>query len=604
MEWVGKNILEKMEAQRILFLGGIILFSIMAILGWNKLQYGFNFIDEGMYMTDGWRMAAGDRLFPDNSTSVVTLYVVFNALIFKLFPDITLLSFRKIQYFFSLCSMLIFGLSIYRWSKGYWYIPYVLSVFAFTGLDPIGMSANMSYYTYPHLFIVLHISSLIVAFNCGRSGLRKMLFVSSGIFLWGVGFSFLPLVLTMLSPVFLWLVLRRVRAEAITFPIKELLLIMAPGAIFWFGFFAAYNTDFIDAALGMRRYVAEGGVIGIGINYLALQYLVVSAAFLIFFLISLQLPVFPLITTVTLLSGVMFAVVATNLFGLIPLYWRGWFAAQMWFAALLIVFMATFFLHAARKGWRAEAFGKEEQLLLIIMVPSTLYALVFSNYSSMGPLATLYTSIPSTIALALFLFNRLSLRAATRPVKAVVIVAFLFPFYYSLARADWTFTYFDLSPKYLTTRMADGFGAGIKTNVVFNALTIWMKKMAEEHSAEGDLAIIIDQTPMGYMLSRRRPALNHSWTGFANSLSLRRESIEVMKREKRFPKIAFRFTKPPLFFPVSLKEETFALAGNRKFSPKDPISNYIVTNMHLIDTFVVSGVRWVEFYVHKERKKN
>jgi hypothetical protein len=76
----------------------ISLFVTMAALGWSKLEYGFNMIDEGMYMVDGWRLAVGDNLFPDSAINAIQLFNVFNALIFAFNPDITLLGFREMAY--------------------------------------------------------------------------------------------------------------------------------------------------------------------------------------------------------------------------------------------------------------------------------------------------------------------------------------------------------------------------------------------------------------------------------------------------------------------------------------------------------------------------
>ena len=42
-----------------IFIIGIILFIAIACFGWVKLQYGFNFIDEGYHATESWRLAAG-----------------------------------------------------------------------------------------------------------------------------------------------------------------------------------------------------------------------------------------------------------------------------------------------------------------------------------------------------------------------------------------------------------------------------------------------------------------------------------------------------------------------------------------------------------------
>ena len=138
-----KQFLEKLESPAVLAGFGGIVFVAMAVLGWQKLPYGMNFIDEGMYMADAWRMTVGDRLFPDNSTSVVRLYSVFNAFIFKIAPDITLLGFRKVQYFASLFTIIAFAAALVRWNRRYWFLPLVFAPFAFTGLDELHISDTL-----------------------------------------------------------------------------------------------------------------------------------------------------------------------------------------------------------------------------------------------------------------------------------------------------------------------------------------------------------------------------------------------------------------------------------------------------------------------------
>lgn len=189
---------------------GIATFVTAAILGWIKLQYGFSIIDEGMYMVDGWRLTVGDRLFPDSGTSVSMLYVLFNALVFYVVPDITLLQFRQLQYLLTLVAILAICWGSYRWLPHRSYLAPILaslSVFAFTGLDPVGLAANLSYYTYPHFFFTLHIAFTLAALI--RSGWRRqLLLVASGLALWAIGFSLLPLSVTMVSPILLWLLAR------------------------------------------------------------------------------------------------------------------------------------------------------------------------------------------------------------------------------------------------------------------------------------------------------------------------------------------------------------------------------------------------------------
>jgi len=150
--------------QNIIFFLGLIFFFFAAFLGWQKLQYGFNFIDEGYHMTEAWRLTAGDDFFEDKFTGALRSSTLINYLIFKACPDITLLGFRQLQYALTLLSLFTLGIALFRAAGQYWYIPITFSLFAFTGLDPIGMISNLYYQTYPHLFITFHLAFFIMAF--------------------------------------------------------------------------------------------------------------------------------------------------------------------------------------------------------------------------------------------------------------------------------------------------------------------------------------------------------------------------------------------------------------------------------------------------------
>ena len=581
-------------------IGSFLIFLAMAIFGWIKLKYGFNMADEGMYMVDGWRLTTGDRLFPDNAIDASMLYVVFNALIFKLSPDITLLEFRQLQYVLSLSAIFIFGAAIYQWSRKLWPIPLTMAVFAFTGLDTVGNNSNMSYYTYPHLFMVLHIALLIFALTSQKGLIRPFLFITSGVALWGCGFSLLPLSVTMISPGLVWLCTKYLDIKKGNFSFKELLLVLSPGIILWGGFIAIYNVSFLHAILDIYRYVKEGGGEGAWVNDIALEYIAATAVFWVVLIIAQRLPVRAMIALVTVVSGLMFEIIDSNLAGLIHPFWRGWLSNQMWFCSLLITFTAIFLAHLVQQKRSNSPLDSNECLILIILIPSVVCALLFSHFSSLGIITTLYVAIPVTMAFALFIIRHLERRySASQHVVATAIIVILFPFFFHLARADWRFTFFDLIPEKLVHTVSGGFADGIKTNTVNASMIRWMEMTSSTHSSDGEFAIVMDETPMGYMLIKRRPSLNHSWIGWGQSFSLRQDSLEEMLRENRQPRIAYRFLHLPYLIPISLKDGTFSLAPNKYYAPNDPISAYVTTRMQLIDTFFVNGNPWIEFYIRQ-----
>jgi hypothetical protein len=589
------------KQENLLSVGCFIIFLVMAIFGWVKLKYGFNMIDEGMYMADGWRLAAGDRLFPDNSMNAATLYVVFNALVFKLHPDITLLEFRQFQYVLSLLVITIFGAAIYRWSRKLWPIPLTMSVFAFTGLDAVGNCSNMSYYTYPHLFMVLHIALLIFALTSQKGLIRSFLFIVSGVALWGIGFSWLPLSAAMISPVLVWLGTNYLDIKEGKFSFRELLLILFPGIILWGVFIAVYNAAFLHAILDIYRYVKENAEEDPWLYYDALEYIAATAVFWAILFAAKRLPVGAMFALVIIVSGLTFGIMESSLAGLIHPYWHGWFSYQMWFCSLLITFATVFLVHFVQQKRSNSTLDSNDCLILIILIPCIISALLFSHYSGLGILTTLLVAIPATMALALFLVRHLERRySAKQHVFATAIIAILFPFYYHLAWADWKFTYFDLTPENLTHTIAGGFADGVKTNALYAPMVQWMETTSRTYSSPGEFAIAMDQTPMVYMLIKRRPSLNHSFTGWKSSPSLRQDSIKEMLKENRQPTIAYRFLRFPVMFPISLRDGTYELGGFFDYAKDDPISVYILNRMQHMDTFYVNGKPWIELYVQRK----
>jgi len=117
----------------------IIIYLMSAFVGWLKLSYGFNFTDEGYCMTEAWRLISGDNFFLDKFTGAINLSPLINVLIFKVHPDITLLELRELQYILTIVSLLSLSVALFIVSQQFWFQPLIFSIFAFTGLDPVGM---------------------------------------------------------------------------------------------------------------------------------------------------------------------------------------------------------------------------------------------------------------------------------------------------------------------------------------------------------------------------------------------------------------------------------------------------------------------------------
>ena len=184
------------------------IFMIAAVLGWFKLQYGFNFIDEGWHMTEAWRLTVGDNFFSDKFTGALRLSTLINALVFKLYPGITLLGFRELQFTLTIISLLLLSFALYKISKDFWFQPLIFSIFAFTGLDPIGMISNLNYQTYPHLFLTLYLAFFIMGLHQQSVLLKRILYITAGIFLWLISFSLLHMILVVISVVLLFAIIK------------------------------------------------------------------------------------------------------------------------------------------------------------------------------------------------------------------------------------------------------------------------------------------------------------------------------------------------------------------------------------------------------------
>lgn len=219
----------------------------------------------------------------------------------------------------------------------------------------------------------------------------------------------------------------------------------------------------------------------------------------------------------------------------------------------------------------------------------------------MGLLAIGFGAIPLALAITLFIVKQADIsHRGNYYVSAAVAISLLFPFYFFVAYADWENTFYDLPPQKLTSTIPLGFGAGIKTNPLYADLARWIEKSAATYSSDGDFALVTEYFPMAYILAKRRPSLNHSWTGFTQSESLRRDSVEAMLRNNRQPKIAFRFLFAPMFFQVAAPgsgQPQYSLGGNLSFPKDDAINQYILTKMHYVDAYQFGGQTIVEVYV-------
>ena len=104
---------------------------------------------------------------------------------------------------------------------------------------------------------------------------------------------------------------------------------------------------------------------------------------------------------------------------------------------------------------------------------------------------------------------------------------------------------------------------------------------------------------MAYMIAKRRPALDQSWTSFdSRPTEYHKHSIEKMERAGRHPAIAFIFESTPALFPTSLDKQQYAWLGKQfSFPSDDPISGYIQTSMRFLEKYEIAEDNFVYCYV-------
>jgi tetratricopeptide (TPR) repeat protein len=588
------------DHQFYIFVVGIILFGIIAVLGWIKLQYGFAFMDEGYHMVEGWRLSAGDHFIRDVPTGMIANWRLFTKVIFDLWPGITLLSFRKIQFFLTLISLFIFGSALYRYDKQYWYLPFTFSVFAFTGLDPLGATSNLSYYTYPHLFIALHIASLLLGIRARNSLVKSLLFLFSGACLYGISLSLLHQSPVIAGPVALYILAKFLNFKQIEFRSKDLALVLAPFFLFWAIFLIAYNTDYIHSilsGLNRARDIRVGAPYLYAVIWSGVLYTVII--FIIAFSFLMVLNTFKPYKIIYLifLSILTFFIIDTSLFGTIKPYWKDWFSRPMWFAGLLISFHLIFWLHIITKRFFLKrTFKPHEELIILLMLPSTLLFIPAATFSGFGTILVLHSAIPTVTAIALIIMNLEPIRPRSNAFKLIILALAFAPFYYTTAWSDWNFTYCDVKPEHANAIITDGFLKGIHTNSVYKQINDWIKQNTAMYSNKDEFIISYILSPMVYMIAERRPAIEESFLCPPVDWYMKRyrPMIENMKASHRLPSIAFVFDNSPALITINekskiklnLKGDTYNFFGSwYNFQTSvDPLADYIRKNMTMVES--------------------
>jgi hypothetical protein len=584
------------------------IFMIAAVFGWFKLRYGFNFADEGWHMTEAWRLTVGDDFFSDKFTGAPRAAILINALVFKLYPGITLLGFRELQFILTIISLLFLSFALYKINKDFWYQPIIFSVFAFTGLDPMGAISNLNYYTYPHLFITLHLAFFIMGIKQQSVLLKRILYITAGVFLWLISFSLLHMSLVVISVIILFIIIKRFKLGALDFNFKDLCFVMAPVLLLWIIFLGIYGNAFIRSVITevQLRLSSSPHLAGslISINGEALKRVIITFLFTIAFLWSTKISKKALLVVVlSILAILMFAAVDTALFGLMAPYYHGyyngWYNRPMWFAALLASSYFLLLCYFIFKIVKKKPWNNFELFALILFIPGIIAAVDSSIFSALGFLTVLHSSISAVAAMACIILSLETIKKRTYLVQLTILILFFAPFYYTTAWSDWKYTFFDVAPEQANAEIQTGFGKGIKTNQIYKNLYDWISTTSQAYSNKDDYIISYVSSPMVHMIARRRPALQDSIVSFVEEPEYYLHmTMEFMKTRGREPKLVYVFEAMPALVPITL-EEPLRVWQDKQFSfpSGDPISQYVLANMTLIDSFPIAEGLFVRCFL-------
>lgn len=589
------KIKQLVSSQFFAFLMSSIIFLIAAGFGWEKLHHdGLFTADEGWHMTEGWRLTAGDRLFKDTNEAI-RLYYVLNAGIFKLCPDITLLGFRKLQYIFTMIALLLLSLALYKTIREYWFLPLIFSVFAVTGLFPWGHFPNLNYYTYPHFFLVIHLSFLLLGLHQKQLFNKRLFFVLSGIALWGSSFALLHTSVVILWPIFLFYLCKKSILKSFSFSFNDLCFVLSPFFTFWIIFISIYRETYILALIHSIQFEFSNSMyqrLKFANDFrdaIVLKYIVITSIYSIFSCYILK-KLQPLLSISFLIvcSLIMWGVIQKIYFPKDMLF----LGIPTWFASFFIVLLVILWFNVIKNYFIDKNYNTFEELCFILLIPSTILAGIQSIFSFNKYLMIMQSSIPLSAVISIYILFQTKIKNQPFLIKSLVLIFFLFPFYYSIAWYNFycapqkVFLYSNID-----VEVSDGFGRNIKTDMVYNKFYSWIHSISKKNSNDRDFIISFVESPMVHMITNRRPSLATSWITFLfnHPSDFYAEELEVMKKNNRQPKLAFIYNH---------------IVGNFPLPTENPVSSYIKENMVPLDAFQVNGEIVAICYIDRKAAKS
>lgn len=553
----------------------------LAVAGWGKLRFGLSFIDEGMYLTDGWRLAHGDRLFPDANRFAASFYHLFSSWVFHLIPDAGVLTIRRVQYFLNLFAIATLLCVFLKGQKpAQMYGPLLASTpFLYLGLDPTGMGTSLNYYTITSFFFLLHLAAVVAYGKEMEHRKRTLLAFLAGVLIAAAGISYLAAgaagILFLLLPI-----LRRARV-----PKRDLAAYLLPALLYPLTIYPNFEMHWqaLSALFSVRSETEL--FFPYTIPHLIHGAIFVGAGLLLTRIKSQRAFFVGAVGLGALLSASLY----TRGFSLLPLFWNGWFKIPGMVATLNAVAAIVALLLITKNAVKEPL----ERTLpaTVLILGFLLYASFFALTSSLGVLLMLSSSVALWIGVSWLLCYHLG------PAKGMALaIAFMLPSSAFLLRADYQFTYFDKAPSQLDTVIQDGPAAGIQTNSVNAFIEGTIRKAVATNTDEGDLILSFDQTPMVYFLGRRRPAVDHSWIGITGGNEENaKNAIQKMIVANRIPKLALHWQNKFLWIPLDEQFKNFTLSGFSA-STERPILAYVRSNMTRVATINIGELPMVEIY--------
>ena len=295
-----------------------------------------------------------------------------------------------------------------------------------------------------------------------------------------------------------------------------------------------------------------------------------------------------------ILATALFLSYRTGGFDFLPPFWNGWFKIPGMVAtlnlAVALVTLAFLAINASREGVR------ENSDAIVAILGYFIYAIAFAATSSLGVLLMLSSSAILWVGASNLLCQHIG---NTRGV--ILALAYIIPSSGYLMHADYQFTYFDKPPSQLNYTIQEGPAKGIKTNELNGYLEKALRQIAADNSEQEDFILSFDQTPMTYFITKRRPAVDHSWIGItAGNEQSAKNSLQKMIVTERQPTLAFHWRNKALFLPQGEDFKNPILSGFSESSER-PILSYVKSNMDLQGTIEVNGQTFIEIYRRLEK---